>query len=153
VSVSWLGGLRVRAAVVMGRTWREKAEELERAGPLLVDAAARLHPARFPANLTELHAWVLRRARDRCECRTDCGVVHTDLSASGPFGPQCEVTGAGALVVVALCRDESCDKLEHLRAWCASCRMRWFKRQIAAVRQRRKEDRRRARVEPGLFDE
>ena len=91
---------------------------------------ARLKRRKYPAHWPLLSRYVRSvRAQWRCECLGECGLhqpnpdvrrcVETDRV------PALYAQGMVVLTVAHLCHDPSCSNLDHLRAMCNRCHLRY----------------------------
>lgn len=103
---------------------------------------------KYPPNWKALRTTVMARAEERCECTGACGSVH---HASDRLLPRCDAPHHARIVrparrpaqwdyagpipeaavirvvltIAHLCHDPSCDDLDHLRAFCQRCHLKY----------------------------
>ena len=114
---------------------------------------------KYPANWKGIRTKIMGRAGNQCECMGECGLHRTT-----PGPRRCEeihhekakwARGRVVLTIAHLwqgpCKcDHKCGHLEHLKALCQRCHLRYdldhHKRRAAATRWRK-----RTRIQPELF--
>ena len=84
----------------------------------------------YPAHWRALSQWIrFKRAQNQCECMGECGLHRTNpgprrcVEQNGQ--PAQFARGRIILTVAHLCHDTHCANLDHLRAMCQRCHLRY----------------------------